>query len=252
MPPVLSYNGGMSTAYIDFFSNSNDVPVDERIAHFDYKPNEDDLGIWLGGALIGGSNHELVDEEHSFTVVPRSIPIKAFFIFMYSLVAIMMISSFFVSDDAHVIWGVAWGAALIIVPFMGAVLWAINQATGDAPYLKLNKQTGLVELPRVEMTLPQKQLKGIVFLDRFVDGARMYQVALLCEDQGKWTYIHLYNDSGTSQTGINIFGFRGQFQQIADHLGIETCRLRFACKDSEALESYLAGNKAATDRPVLN
>ena len=231
----------MPDPYIDFFSPPTDIPIEGRIARFDHQPNEDDLGTWLGTGLIGSSSTDIRDEENVLTVFPRNIPIKIAAIWMYFIVTVIMIAGVYADNRAML--GIAIGGALFSVPLMLGMFWCFNRNTGDSPYLKLNKQTGLVELPRVEMTLPKEQLREVVFLNRFVDGVQYWQVALLCEDQGKWTYIHLYNEAG-SGTGMHIFGCKEQYEQIAEHLGTTSRHLKFNNKDSEVLESYLAANRS--------
>lgn len=218
-----------------------DVPIEKRIAQFADRPNDKECGIALGYGLMGTSGKSLSEDPIAVEVGPKSIPIKLFLIWMYFVLFVVIVIATLSPPAIEerlffqpFVWGMLIMAAVFIIPTMGAILSWINQVTGSEPYLRWDKSTDILELSRVSKTIPRKQVKEIVFLDRYVEADRYWQVALLVQNQDEWLYIHIFNEVG-SRPRFALFGFKDLSEQIADRLEINFRELKFSKKESKTL-----------------
>ena len=208
-----------------------DRPIEERIARFPRRPDERELGTDLGYGLMGSSNIELNEDERSVRVEPQQIPIKIATVWMYFVLAFIAAVLLWIGDKDTMIWVMLVFAGIIIIPTMMAVLSWLNEKTGTEPFLVYNKSSDRITLPRVELAFAKEQLREIVFLDRFVDENRFWQVALLVEVDGSWTYVHLFNGAGAT-TGMKVFGCKELYERLADRLEIESRLVKFTRQES--------------------
>ena len=213
-----------------------DRPVERRIARFGIRPDDIQLGTELGYGLMGGSGTKLKEDEHSAQVLPQQIPIVGVAIWMYFVLGVIATILFWVGENEPMPWiMLIFGGGIFIIPTMMGILSWINKAMGSEPYLVFDKAQDDVSLPRLSMTFNRNQLREIVFLDRFVEGNRFWQVALLIEEgNDQWIYVHLYNAAGDG-TGMQWFGVKELYEQIAESLGIQARRLKFSKAESQDL-----------------
>ena len=208
--------------------------IEDRIKSFDRRPDDKELGTDLGYGLMGTSSIHMKEYGQLLKVEPLQIPIKYVTIWMYFVLALLATISFFVGMGDTLTYVMFVFAGLFIIPAMMTALSWINEQTGNEPYLVFDKSTGNVELPRLSSSYSKDQLREIIFLDRFVQDNRYWQVGLLVEEQGSWTYLHLFNEAGTG-TGMGWMGVKELYENIGDELGIELRRLKFTREASKSL-----------------
>jgi len=235
----------MPVAQQNMFAIPN-PPIEDRIAQFPMRPTAKELGANLGYGMLGSSSTFVEEDDQFLKVMPKNVPIKMFAIWMYFVLAVMSVFaafSFFSlpADATDFSRRSAMGfcaacvfVGLFIIPIMMALLTWINKMEGTEAYLVFEKSSGIIELPRVSKSFRKQQLEEIIFLDRFVGGNRFWQVALLAQEDGQWVYVHLFNEAG-SANGLEIFGYKNLYQKLADHLGVESRRLKFTKTESEML-----------------
>ena len=218
-----------------------DRPVEDRVVNFNCEPDDRQLGTDLGYGLMGSSGTSLNQKGEIAKVEPMVIPIKLAAVWMY-FVSLLIVAILIITGTRDMLpWVILGFACVIIIPFMMSVLSWVNQQTGNVPYLVFNKSEGTVELPRLSRKFVVDQLRQIVFLDRFVDGNRFFQVALLVEEEDRWTYVHLFNDGG-ARSGPAFLGVKELYEKIGDLLGIESRSLKFSRKESLALTDDVRGD----------
>ena len=227
------------------------VPIEDRIATFRFRPTSKELGINIGYGLMGASSRTIEDGDQFLKVLPNPVPIKLATIWMYFVLALIVLSVVvFPPRDRKsltLVCAVLVLAGIVIIPTMMAILSWINQLEGDAPFLVYEKSSDTIELPRLSKSFPKAQLETIVFLDRFVDGNRHWQVALLTSDGSEWTYFHLFNEAGSGTgkgTGIGFLQFKELYEQLAESLGVESRRLKFSQQESALLPDKLSEQSA--------
>ncbi|QEG23167.1 hypothetical protein [Mariniblastus fucicola] len=216
-------------------------PIERRIAIFDARPGDRQLGTDLGYGLMGGSPQKFDEDSKFFKVGPQTIPPKFVAIWMYFVLAAISITFVCMGIKEMAAWGIVIGGAILIVPTMIAMFSWINHLTGKEPFLVFDKVTGIVELPRLASKYSVKQLREVIFLDRFVDRNQHWHIGLLAEEgNGSWTYLHLFNTAHIcSGNGSGWLGFKDDDQKIAEALGIGFRRITFTKDESLELASLV-------------
>jgi hypothetical protein len=209
-------------------------PCEKRFVLFEHRPDDKQLGTDLGYGLMGASNRTLSENDKRLQYLPQPIPLP--FVAVCLAIPLLMLLGYLIWQGfeereplAMLILGI------FIVPIMIALFAWLNAMEGDEPFLDFEKSTGVLELPRVSMSFPKSQLREVVFLDRFVQGNRHWQVALLVEEQtNRWTYVHLFNEAGTG-FGMQWLGVKDTYQKIAEALEVESRQLKFSKAESQEL-----------------
>jgi hypothetical protein len=233
---------GQSLNPLEHLMKQADVPIEDRMAHFDARPSNEDLAVCLGYGLLGASGTSIKDDDNFMKVLPQQLPIKGIAIWMYFVLALMAVLIFFFQRFGnlplaiHVVpWVMLTVGGLFVIPTMMNMFSWINKQTGASPYLVFDKSKHTVELPRLGLTLAQAAATEIVFLDRYVQKNRFWQVSLLVRDGNRWSYFHLFNEAGAG-TGPKLFGGRELHEEIAAGLGIKSRKVKFSKRESESLK----------------
>ena len=222
-------------------------PGEKRFVLFEHRPNNKELGVDLGYVLMGASNRTLTEDEERLQYLPQPIPLP--FVAFCLAIPLLMLLGYLIWQGfrereplAMLILGI------FILPIMIALFAWLNAMEGDEPFLDFEKSQGVLELPRVSMSFPISQLREVVFLDRFVQGNRHWQVALLIEEQtNRWKYVHLFNEVGTG-FGMQWLGVKDSYQKIAEALEVESRLLRFSKAESLKLAGCDGANATAGSR----
>ena len=212
-----------------------EIDTKNRVVTFRHPPTEDELGATLGYGLMGSSNCNLKEQDDFLTLHPLQMPVVAGTIWMYFVLAVILVIFIWQGEQDALPYLIMLMGGIFIIPFMMSVLAWVNQQTGTESYLEFDKQENRITLPRLSLSFPKEQLREIVFLDRFVEGGRFWQIALLVEESSDhWTYAHLYNAAG-SGAGMECFGLKDNYHRLADLLEIKFRRLKFSKTESESL-----------------
>ena len=205
-------------------------PVEDRMVSFSSEPSEEQLAMAIGYPLMGTSSTTLKKREGNWEVFPQMIPVRIVAIWLYFVLVCMIIVVLFTGMGKEVV-GISIGAGILIVPMMLGLFSWLNSQTGSEPYLVYDPESATISLPRLKISFPREQVDRLVSLNRFVDGNRFYQIAILVRQEDHWLYAHVCNEAGTAS-----WGSKSLTATTAEALGVPFVELRFNRRESQLLK----------------
>lgn len=218
----------------------------KRLVEFPNPPTPDELRTPVGWGLMGSSTTELFEDEHTVSICPVAIPIKAVGVWMYACLFAFMLGGtlfpiFGLQPPDTIFWVMMIGGGLLIIPTMLGMFAWINDQTGNSPYLIINKLHQSIELPRLGAKWPNKDVQCVLFVLCYVEGNILFQVSLLIRGEcGKWIYAHVYNDGGDNHRNSWMYGSGlSEDQKLAKKLGVRWSYIRFRPDGTVAQEKTM-------------
>lgn len=117
---------------------------------------------------------------------------------------------------------------------LGLLDW-LNLETGSEAHLIYERESAMITLPRLELSFPREQVEMLVLLNRFIDGANFWQIAILVRKKDHWRYAHVCNEV-SGKASILGWEINSLTEMIAESIDVPFVALKFSRTESRLLD----------------